>query len=167
MQVIKNIQATRAKYETWANGLTAAAEGRLAEAQKALGSLASEISPSINNAVAWSAAAEAAVSRNVDKFLANAANAAGEIDQIKIAKANIGKLQAVANDIKAIQTAAIECAKVPLRITSDEYAGWKTVSSWETLRAAVDEYKQVYGRALFDAARCRAIVNRVGRLALS
>lgn len=167
VQVIKNIETTRAKYKTWANGLTAAAEGRLAEAQKSLGSLATEISPSINDAVAWSAAAEAAVSRNVDKFLANAANAAGEIDQIKIAKDSIGELKAVANEIKAIQTAAVECAKVPHSITPDAYSGWKTVSSWETLSAAVDQYKQVYSRTLFDAARCRAVVDRAGRLALS
>lgn len=167
VQVIRKIQATSAEYTRWADGLTAAAEGRLAEAQQKLGSLTSQIAPSINNAVAWAAAAEAAVKRNVDGFIANAANAAGEIAQIKVAKDNIDALKSVANDIKAIQTQATECAKVPRRITPDEYPGWTSVSSPETLNAAVNQYKQVYSQTLFAAAKCRAVVVRASRLVLS
>lgn len=167
VQVINKLQATREEYKKWSNGLTAAAEGRLAEAQNALGSLASQISPSINNAVAWAAAAEAAVTRNVDGFLANAAKAAGEIAQIKIAKDNIDALKSVANDIKAIQTQATECAKVPRSITPDAYPGWNSVYSQETLNSAVNEYKKVYTQTLFAAAKCRAVVVRASRLVLS
>lgn len=167
VQVVKKLQATRGEYKKWADGLTAAAEGRLAEAQKALGSLASQISPSISNAVAWAAAAEAAVTRNVDGFLANASKAAGEIAQIKIAKDSIDALKSVANDIKVIQAQANECAKVPLSITPNEYPGWNSVSSWETLNAAVNEYKKAYTQTLFAAAKCRAVVVRASRLVLS
>lgn len=53
VQVLKKADQTRAQFEQWSSGLQAATEGRMKDAQKSLGSLASQISPGIGNAVAW------------------------------------------------------------------------------------------------------------------
>ena len=83
VQVLKKADQTRAQFEQWSAGLQAAAEGRMKDAQKLLGSLASQISTGISNAVAWVDAAQAAVTKNIDAFLAKVAIAAGELEAIE------------------------------------------------------------------------------------
>jgi hypothetical protein len=83
---LKHIANMSAEYdgirEKWSNGLIAAGEGRLQDAQKALISLSSELAPDIRNKLVWIEAARAAVNHNVDTFLVMATRAAGEMEWI-------------------------------------------------------------------------------------
>lgn len=164
VQVIRKAEQTRAQFDQWTSGLEAAAEGRMQDAQKALGSLAFQISPSISNAVAWAEAAEAAVAKKVDEFVAKASKAAGELDAIKTAKESIKTLNAVADNINAIRAAAVKCATIPEAIKPNKYNGWKRVKSEADVEAAVETYKKKVARSLRAAAKCQAVVTRVQRV---
>jgi len=65
VQVLKKADQTRAQFEQWSSGLQAAAEGRIKDAQKSLGSSASQISPGIGNAMAWVDAAQRQLRRTL------------------------------------------------------------------------------------------------------
>jgi hypothetical protein len=164
VKVISEVESKRVEYTKWADGLTAAAEGRLKDAKKALGPLASEISPDISNAIEWMEAAQAVVAKDVDGFLSKAVSAAGEIDEVMAAKKAIEELKTVTDDIKAIRSAALECAKVPTSITPAKFSGWKEVMSAETLKAAVAAYEKSFSVIMFAAARCQAVAVRAGRV---
>jgi copper chaperone CopZ len=163
VQIIGKVQRTRAEYEKWADGLEAAAQGRLQEAAQALSSLAPQISPDIRNTVAWVEAAQAVVTKNVDSFLGKLASVAGEIDLVMVAKEDIDKLRTVANDIGAIQAAAQQCAKVSTSITPQAFPGWKDVVSQATLETAVAAYERSFREPLIAAARCQAVYMRASR----
>lgn len=164
VQVIKKADQSRAEFEKWSSGLQAAAEGRMKDAQKALGSLASQISPNIGNAVAWADAAQAAVTKNIDAFLAKAAAAAGELDAIEDAKETIAKLKNVADNINAIRAAAEQCAKLPSSIKPEQFSGWQDVTSQAGVDAAVKAYKAKFDKPLYAAAKCQAVVTRARRV---
>jgi hypothetical protein len=163
-QIVRKAEQTRAQFDRWAEGLAAAAEGRTADAQKKLGALASQISPAVSNTIAWAEAAQAAVNKNVDAFLAKAVGAAGELEMVKTAKDSIDALGPVANNLAAIRAAAKECATVSANITPPEFPGWKDVKSEDDVAAAVAAYEKTFTTALYDAAKCQAVVTRVGRL---
>lgn len=86
------------------------------DAQNSLGSLASQISPGVGNAVAWADAAQAAVTNNIDAFLAKVAVATGELETIEDARETTAKLKDIADNISAVKKAAEQCAKVPRSI---------------------------------------------------
>ncbi|KAK0616121.1 hypothetical protein B0T17DRAFT_601976 [Bombardia bombarda] len=142
VQSVGKVERTRAQFEKWSDGITAAAKDRLQEAKSALGGLASQISPDISNAVAWADAAQAAITRDVDGFLSKAASAANDIDMVVSAKKGIEKPQTAANSMVAIREAATECAKVPWSITPNAFPDWEKVTSWDTLNATVIAYQQ-------------------------
>ncbi|KXJ87848.1 hypothetical protein Micbo1qcDRAFT_178498 [Microdochium bolleyi] len=154
------------EYKKWSDGIVAAAEGRMAEAQKALASVASEVNVNINNAVAWKAAIEAAAAKKIDRFMTDAVTIVGDLDAIEKAVDTIDKLQGVANDLRAIKKAAEDCVTVPYGISPQTYPGWKDVNSRASLEAAVAKYKTVYKESLKKAAECRAVTLRVRRLGL-
>jgi hypothetical protein len=164
VKIVAKLERTRKEYEKWSNGLIAAGEGRLQDAQKALVSLSSELAPDISNKLAWIEAAQAAVNRNVDAFLAKATRAAGEMEWIKSAKDTIDYLKPVAANIQAIQTAAKECAKVPLSITPAEYPGWTNVKSAKQVDYAVAAYERTFYSTLHRAAKCQAVIMRTSRV---
>jgi hypothetical protein len=164
VQVLKKADQTRAQFEQWSAGLQAAAEGRMKDAQKSLGSLASQISPGIGNAVAWADAAQAAVTKNIDAFLAKAAVAAGELDAIEDARETIAKLRNVADNISAVKKAAEQCAKLPDSIKPEQYSGWQSVTSQAGVEAAVKAYKKKFDKPLYEAAKCHAVVTRAMRV---
>lgn len=164
VQVLKKADQTRAQFEQWSSGLQAAVEGRMKDAQKSLGSLASQISPGIGNAVAWADAAQAAVTKNIDAFLAKAAVAAGELEAIEDARETIAKLKNVADNIGAVKKAAEQCAKLPSSIKPEQYSGWKSVTSQAGVEAAVKAYKMKFDKTLYEAAKCQAVVTRAMRV---
>lgn len=163
VKIIGKVERTRAKYERWADGLTAAAEGRLQDAQIALGSLASQITPAISDTIAWGQAAQAVVEKNIDGFLAQVTSAAGEIQLVMSATKTIDDLKTVAKNMKVIQAAAKECAKVPASITPSEFPGWEAVQSENDIDAAVAAYERVFALKMYNAARCQAVAIRAGR----
>ncbi|KAH7041493.1 uncharacterized protein B0I36DRAFT_358658 [Microdochium trichocladiopsis] len=152
------------EYKKWSEGMIAAAEGRMADAQKALISLAPEINANINDAIKWKAAAEAAMKGQIDRFMTNAVTLVGDLNAVQEAVDTIEKLQGVADDLRAIKEAAEECVSVPYGISPKTYPGWKDVYSQESLEAAVAKYKTVYKEALQKAAKCRSVTIRVRRL---
>ena len=164
IQVIRKAEQTRSQFDKWASGLEAAAQGRMQDAQEALGSLASQIAPSISDRVAWMNSAQAVVARNVDEFVTKAFKAAGEIEAIQSARRSIKTLKDVVNDINAIRTAAVKCATVPKAIWPSEYSGWRQVKSGTDVEAAVEAYKRKVVKPLRAAAECQAVVIRVQRL---
>jgi len=164
VQVLKKADQTRSQFEQWSSGLQAAAEGRMEDAQNSLGSLASQISPGIGNAVAWVDAAQAAVTKNIDAFLAKAAVAAGELEAIEDARETIAKLKNVADNINAVKKAAEQCAKLPDFIKPEQYSGWKSVTSQAGVEAAVKAYKKKFDKPLYEAAKCQAVVTRAMRV---
>lgn len=134
------------------------------DAQKSLGSLASKISPAIGDAVAWADAAQAAVTKNIDAFLAKAAAAAGELETIEDAKETIATLKKVADNINAVKAAAEQCVKLPNSIKPEQYSGWQSVTSQAGVEAAVKAYKAKFDKPLYAAAKCQAIVTRAMRV---
>lgn len=164
VEAIQKVDQTRANMEKWAEGLAAAAQGNMAEAQGKLRSLLPQISVPIDNAANWAEAAQAVVEKNVDGALTKVANAAGEVQAIQSAKSTIKSLKTVADDVKAIQTAARQCAKVPKNITPEGYPGWKRATSKKNIDAAVAEYKRFFTKKLEAAAECKAVVVRAQRV---
>jgi len=164
VQVIRKAEQTRSQFDKWTTGLEAAAQGRMQDAQKALGPLVSQIAPSISNKAAWVGAAQAVVARNVDEFVTKASQAVGEIEAIQSTIKSIGTFKDDINDINAIQTAAAKCAIVPKAIQPNDYSGWEKVRSRDDVEAAVEAYKRVVAEPLRAAARCQAVVTRVKRL---
>ena len=138
VQVLKKADQTRAQFEQWSSGLQAVAQGRMKEAQKSLGSLASQIPPGIGNAMAWADGAQAAATKNIDAFLAKAAVAAGELEAIEDARETIAKLKNVADNIGAVKKAAEQCAKVQNSIKPEQYSGWKSVTTQADVEATVN-----------------------------
>lgn len=163
-QVLKRADQTRAQFEHWSSGLKAVAEGRMNEAQKSLGSLASQILPGVGNAVAWADAAQVAVSKNIDTFLAKAAIAAGGLGAIEDARETIAKLRNVADNISAVKKAAEQCAKLLDFIQPEQYSGWQSVTSQAGVEAAVKAYKKKFDKPLYEAAKCHAVVTRAMRV---
>lgn len=111
------------------------------EAQKSLGSLASQISPGIGNVVACADAAQVAVTKNIDAFLAKAAKAA-----------------ITAGELEVIGT------KLPNSIKPEQYSGWKSVASLAGVEAAVKAYKKKFDKPLYETAKCQAVVTRAMRV---
>jgi hypothetical protein len=164
VNIVAKFKRTRKEYDKWSSGLIAAGEDRLQEAQKALVSLSSQLPPDIGNKVTWIEAAQAAVNRDVDVFLALAIRVTGEIMWIKSAKDTINALKSAASNIPAIQKAAKECAKVPLHITPAEYPGWANVRSAKQVDHAVAAYEKIFSREMHRAAKCQAVVIRANRV---
>jgi hypothetical protein len=164
VRVIRKAEEARADFEKWASGLEAVANGEIRDAQKALGSLATQIQPELSKSVSYADAAQAIVTKNVDRLLAKVANAAGDLEAIQTAKQSIAGLRTVANDLKAIQTAAKQCAQVPKNIQPKGFPGWKAVTSEEEVDAAVNAFRGKFEEPLYAAARCQAVVVRVERL---
>jgi hypothetical protein len=164
VQVLREIEKGRSQIDKWIASLEAAAEGRMQDAQKALGSLASQITPSISNPAAWRNAVQAAIAKKVDEFVTKAFKAAGEIEAIQSARRSIKALKDVVNDINAIRTAAVKCATVPKAIWPSEYSGWRQVKSETDVEAAVEAYERKVAKPLRAAAECQAVVIRVQRL---
>ena len=46
----------------------------------------------------------------------------------------------------------------------DQYSGWKTVTSQAGVEAAVKAYKKKFDKALYEAAKCQAVVTRAIRV---
>ncbi|KAM0713561.1 hypothetical protein Q7P37_010523 [Cladosporium fusiforme] len=164
VETIRKLDQTRAKVEKWADGLAAAAEGDVTAAQAKLRSLLPQISAPVDNALQWAEAAQAAVSKNVEASVVKVLGAAGEIQAIKSAKSSIKTLKPVADDLKAIQAAAKECARVPKNITPEGYPLWDTVTSKQKIDAAVELYEQKFAKKLEAAAKCKAVVVRAQRV---
>jgi len=106
----------------------------------------------------------AAVTKNIDAFLAKAAVAAGELEAIEDARETIEKLKNVADNIGAVKKAAEQCAKVPSSIKPEQYSGWKSVTSQAGVEAAVKAYKKKFDKTLYEAAKCQAVVSRALRV---
>ncbi|KAH8757751.1 hypothetical protein BGZ57DRAFT_908034 [Hyaloscypha finlandica] len=164
VNIVAKFERTRKEYDKWSSGLIAAGEDRLQEAQKALISLSSQLPPDIRDKVAWIKAAQDAVNRDVDVFLAKATRVTGEIKWIKSAKDTINALKSAASNTPAIQKAAKECAKVPLHITPAEYPGWAKVRSAKQVDHAVAAYEKIFSRDMHRAAKCQAVVIRANRV---
>ena len=164
VNIVAKFERTRKEYDKWSSGLIAAGEDRLQEAQKALISLSSQLPPDIRDKVTWIKAAQDAVNRDVDVFLAKATRVTGEIKWIKSAKDTINALKSAASNIPAIQKAAKECAKVPLHITPAEYPGWAKVRSAKQVDHAVAAYEKIFSRDMHRAAKCQAVVIRANRV---
>jgi len=164
VQAIRKVDQTRKEMERWANGLEAAAEGKMQEAVSALGPLASQISPSIGNTMKWAEAAQTVVTKNVDAALVKLVGAADELQAIKSAKSSIETLRTVANDIGAIRSAARKCTRVPKAITPQGYPHCENVRSEKMLIAAVEAYKRAFTGPLKAAAECQAVVVRADRV---
>lgn len=162
--IIRKAEKMREKLEKWAAGLEAAADGRLQDAQSALDSLAPQIQAATSKATTYAEAAQAVVTKDVDRLLGKVANAVGELEAIWAAKGSIKALSTVADDIKAIQTAAKQCAQVPDKFQPKEFSGWKSVRSEEEVDAAVIAFKKKFEKPLYAAARCQAVLTRVERL---
>lgn len=164
VEAIRKADQTRAKVEKWADGLAAAAAGNMQEAQRKLGSLVPQISTGAGDALKWMETAQAAVNKNVDGLFNKAISAAGEIQAIRSAKSSIGSLKNAADDIKAIQAAAKQCAAVPKNITPAGYPQWEKVNSKQKLDSAVEAYKKLLATKLKAAAKCKAVVVRTQRV---
>lgn len=164
VEAIRKVDQTRADVEKWGDGLAAAAQGNMKEAQEKLGSLIPRISTSAADAMRWIELAKAAVDKNVDALFNKAINAVGEVEAIRSAKSTIQALKTAADDIKAIQAAAKRCARVPRSITPGRFPGWKNVDSQQKLNSAVRAYKELLGTKLKAAAQCEAVVVRTRRL---
>ena len=96
---------------------------------EALGSLASRVFPGNDNAVAWADAAQAAVTKNMDTFLAKAATPAGELKAIEDTRETVPKLKNVADTISAVKKAAEQYIKLSSSIKMEQYTGWQSATS--------------------------------------
>ena len=82
-----------------------------------------------DNAVAWTDAAVAVVTKNIDTIWAKTATGAGELEVIKDARGTIAKLEIVADNISAVKKDAEQCAELPISIESEQDTGWQSVTS--------------------------------------
>lgn len=162
--LIRRLDSTRTEYQKWAEGLIAAAEGRIQEAQNALVSLAGQIGPEVQKGIAWAEAAQAIVTKNVDQLTAKALAIGGEIEIIQSVTKAVEAFKPVAQNLQAIKQAAEKCRILPSRVRPDQFVGFKSVRSKADVDRAVDEYQRSIAALLLDAAQCHAVLKRITRI---
>lgn len=165
VKIIDNIQAAQKNFNNIAEGVTAAAEGRVADATKYLGKLASELPKPISNAAAWSDAAHALITKKTDELLAAACSAVAELEVVKKAKDAIEELRDVAKDINAIKKAADKCGVITASIMPPNYDSFKNVRSQGDVEKAVSDYQNWVAASIHKVAKCRSVVARIERAA--
>ncbi|MCJ1251234.1 hypothetical protein MMC30_008465 [Trapelia coarctata] len=163
VKIIDNIQSAQKNFNNIAEGVTAAAEGRITDATKYLGKLAAELPKPISSAKAWGDAANALINQKTDELLGAACAAVAELEVVKKAKEAIEELRDISNDINQIKKAANKCGVITNSIMPPSYESFKNVRSEADVEKAVSDYQNWVAASIYKIAKCRSVVTRIER----
>lgn len=163
VKIIDNIQSAQKNFNSIAEGVTAAAEGRIADATKYLGKLTAELPKPISNAAAWSDAAHALINKKTDELLGAACSAVAELEVVRKAKDAIEELRDVTNDINQIRKAADKCGVITASIMPPSFDSFKNVRSKADVEKAISDYQNWVASSIYKVAKCRSVVARIDR----
>lgn len=162
VKLVNRVQTAQRDLERYANGLAAAAEGRYDAARRQLGGLATTI---VANTAAYAEQAQVLVGNEADRILGAASKAVAELEVVQKVKSTIESLNGVANDVRAIQRAARDCAKVTDELAPITYPEiFDLVTIEADVQRAVADFEKAIAQKLFAVARCQAVVARLERV---
>lgn len=160
------LSTTKSDLVQYSNGLTAVAEGRLADAQRSLSPLASRFPPGAANTVAWATAAQAAVNGQADLLIAKVSAAASDLTYVKAIKNTVDELKPIVNNVRATKTAADTCALMKFNLFPPNY-NWPSINSEAEVVAAVNKYISDVNEEVLRMGKCKAAVKRIDHVLAS
>ncbi|KAF4244387.1 hypothetical protein CNMCM8980_010199 [Aspergillus fumigatiaffinis] len=162
IQMVNKLQKTQKELTSIANGVIAAAEGRINDADSLLSSLKGLPAP-VSNAESWAKAAQAVINGKIDSALGSACGAVAELQAIKTAVDKIEKLKSLGNDLKKIQEGVKKCALANHLIPAN-FRPFQNLRVRSDINRALSEYRKLVEAPLKQLAECKAVGQRIDRL---
>jgi hypothetical protein len=162
IQMVNKLQRTQKELTSIANGVTAAAEGRINDANSLLSSLKGLPVP-ISNAETWANAAQAVINGKIDSAFGSACGAVAELQVIKTAVDKIEKLKSLGNDLNKIQKGVKQCA-LPNPLIPANFQPFQNLRVRSDINRALSEYQKLVEAPLKQLAECKAVGQRIDRL---
>lgn len=163
IKVAQKISDSKKKFDQWTEGMTQAAEGKYADAQKALVAISSQINPNLKDAAAWMEAAKAVAAKDMDGLVDKLTSTVNDMKYVQQASKIVMNVQTVSNDIKAISEAAKKCSQLPTELQPENFAAFKKVKSEKDVAVALAAYEKAVQGAQSKVAFCLTVFSKAAR----